>query len=224
MAPISLGIHASSSSNEGLLCIPANVGREVRFWFEENTGFIVEYPHQLRANHRPHRMELTKLNALPYRSTRYQHEQDSHRHNASGSTNRCAFAGLWAMRVPNRDLRKSLRKWHEYQTVRSGVDRMWALQRFRSVGRRVSGETPGIGGKGSYGLSNLCFREWRWVRHLHRVLEASIRSKRCLRSTRRNCRAEGSTSQQEMSTLETWPRYSRRSRGARVSHSVVHLS
>jgi hypothetical protein len=44
MAPISLGIQASSSSNEWLLCIPANFGCEAGFWLEESAGFIVSIP------------------------------------------------------------------------------------------------------------------------------------------------------------------------------------
>src|SRR5208283_2325257 len=93
-----------------------------------------EYPHQPRASHRPQRMESTKLNALPYRSTR------THlRTNMNVTDIRLLPAPTVVLRMPmgnegaKPDLRKSLRTWRARQTVRSGVDRMRAPQRFRSV-------------------------------------------------------------------------------------------
>ena len=99
--------------------------------------FHREYPHQPRASHRPQRMGSTKLNALPYRSTRC--HRTHLRTNMKVTDIRLPPAPTVVLRMPmgnegaKPDLRKSLRRWRECQTVWSGVDRMWALQRFRSV-------------------------------------------------------------------------------------------
>ena len=119
------------------------------------------------------------------------------------------------MRVPSHDLRKSLRTWRECQTVRSGVDRMWALQRFRSAEPRdcvcKAGTQPTWGvtscsGNGIPCQSDLSIREWLTGRQLHPGLEGASVPRNAWRSSRRMPgRRKASTSPSKvMNNLQTW--------------------